>query len=596
MLSAHLFPSPSEMSEKKGLFNKPKSLSVHFQNSSFESLIPVSPIPLNKVGKSSADLIFIQTDLGHKEAYKIECESTGITINSNTENGALYALHTLKQIFILFTENPIPCFEISDYPLLRRRGFMLDVSRCKVPTMESIFSLIDLLSQLRYNELQLYIEHTFAFVDHPTVWQDASPLTGKEIQEIDKYCRERFIELVPNLNSFGHFERWLRHEPYKKLAECPEGFHRDEPYMIRDHGSVLKPNQESLDFIDSLYEEYLPNFSSKKFNVGLDEPWELGQGWSKPQVDAKGKGIVYLEHLKGILNAVENRGKSMEFWADVLLENPENAKFLPLNASPIIWGYEADHPFEDQARTLSACGLNFSLAPGTANWRSFSGRWQTARKNLESACKNAHKYSAEGILLTTWGDCGNHQPWATLYAPLFLASQLAWNGGDKTDEDIALALDRDVFLSPSCGLGQAFIELGNLDQKLGFTLPNNSLSWFSLFTAQPDKLAKHISEQTSVSKLKDGLASLEKINPGTFKTTNNLSVEWAVQELQIGVDLSKVGILNALTLIDKSSDYSKHLPTNPELIERFKKVWLLRARNGGLKEAVQLLNGAIEKT
>ncbi|MBT7406774.1 MAG: family 20 glycosylhydrolase, partial [Opitutae bacterium] len=227
------------MSEKKGLFNKPKSLSVHFQNSSFESLIPVSPIPLNKVGKSSADLIFIQTDLGHKEAYKIECESTGITINSNTENGALYALHTLKQIFTLFTENPIPCFEISDYPLLRRRGFMLDVSRCKVPTMESIFSLIDLLSQLRYNELQLYIEHTFAFVDHPTVWQDASPLTGKEIQEIDKYCRERFIELVPNLNSFGHFERWLRHEPYKKLAECPEGFHRDEPYMIRDHGSVL---------------------------------------------------------------------------------------------------------------------------------------------------------------------------------------------------------------------------------------------------------------------------------------------------------------------------------------------------------------------
>ena len=62
------------------------------------------------------------------------------------------------------------------------------------------------------------------------------------------------------------------------------------------------------------------------------------------------------------------------------------------------------------------------------------------------------------------------------------------------------------------------------------------------------------------------------------------------------MDLSKVGILNALTLIDKNSDYSKHLPANPELIERFKKVWLLRARNGGLKEAVQLLKGAIEKT
>ena len=157
---------------------------------------------------------------------------------------------------------------------------MLDVSRCKVPTMETMYELIDLLSDLRYNELQLYIEHTFAFKNHEIVWQDFSPLTGEEIEQIDQYCQEHFIELVPNLNSFGHFERWLRHKPYKQLAECPEGFRRDDPFMVRDHGSVLKPNQESLDFIDSLYDEYLPHFSSKKFNVGLDEPWELGQGLS----------------------------------------------------------------------------------------------------------------------------------------------------------------------------------------------------------------------------------------------------------------------------------------------------------------------------
>ena len=55
----------------------------------------------------------------------------------------------------------------------------------------------------------------------------------------------------------------------------------------------------------------------------------------------------------------------MEFWADVLLEKPENAKHLPSSASPIIWGYEADHPFDEQSRNVASCGLNFSLAPGT---------------------------------------------------------------------------------------------------------------------------------------------------------------------------------------------------------------------------------------
>ena len=120
--------------------------------------------------------------------------------------------------------------------------------------------------------------------------------------------------------------------------------------MVRDHGSVLKPNQESLQFIDSLYQEYLPNFSSAKFNVGLDEPWELGQGWSKSIVEKEGKHKVYLDYLSGILNLVEKRGKSMEFWADVLLEKPENACNLPVSASPIIWGYEPEHPFKSRQK------------------------------------------------------------------------------------------------------------------------------------------------------------------------------------------------------------------------------------------------------
>ena len=159
---------------------------------------------------------------------------------------------------------------------------MLDVSRCKVPTMETIFELIDLLSLLRFNEFQLYIEHTFAFREHKTVWENFSPFTGSEIKEIDSYCSDRFIELVPNLNSFGHFERWLRHEPYKKLAECPNGFQRDEPFMVRDHGSVLKPNQDSLHLLIPSMKRP-PSFSSSKLMSG----WMNPGNWDRVGVDQK---------------------------------------------------------------------------------------------------------------------------------------------------------------------------------------------------------------------------------------------------------------------------------------------------------------------
>ena len=72
-------------------------------------------------------------------------------------------------------------------------------------------------------------------------------------------------------------------------------------------------------------------FPSAKFNVGLDEPWELGQGWSKSKVEEIGKHKVYLEHLNGILSLVEKRGKSMEFWADVLPKiQPTQSSYLHL--------------------------------------------------------------------------------------------------------------------------------------------------------------------------------------------------------------------------------------------------------------------------
>ena len=57
-------------------------------------------------------------------------------------------------------------FLLSVYaPVLPVRGYMLDISRDKVPTMETLFALVDSLAALRYNQLQFYTEHTFAFAD-----------------------------------------------------------------------------------------------------------------------------------------------------------------------------------------------------------------------------------------------------------------------------------------------------------------------------------------------------------------------------------------------------------------------------------------------
>ena len=79
-----------------------------------------------------------------------------------------------------------PC---RDWPDLAERGVMLDVSRDKVPTMATLYEIVDRLAEWKVNHLELYAEHTFAYADHELVWQDASPLTAAEIRELDAYCR-----------------------------------------------------------------------------------------------------------------------------------------------------------------------------------------------------------------------------------------------------------------------------------------------------------------------------------------------------------------------------------------------------------------------
>jgi len=59
---------------------------------------------------------------------------------------------------------------------------MLDVSRGKVPTLPTLFGLVDGLAAHKYNQLQLYVEHTFQIASHPDISAGVDPLTTDDIR------------------------------------------------------------------------------------------------------------------------------------------------------------------------------------------------------------------------------------------------------------------------------------------------------------------------------------------------------------------------------------------------------------------------------
>lgn len=519
------------------------------------------------------------------EHYRLVVSPKEINLYSSGESGFFYGERTLKQL-LLQSDEKVPCVEIEDGPDFETRGFMLDISRCQVPTLKTLFQIIDTLADFKINQLQLYTEHTFAYPGHELIWGDASPLTAEDIQALDLYCKDKFIDLVPNQNSFGHMERWLQYPEYCFLAESPQGFIHPESQK-HCSPSVLKPNGESLAFLKKLYQALLPHFTSKLFNVGFDEPWELGRGWSKQIVESEGKHQVYLRFLNDVHNLACQHKRQMLFWADIAMERPDLIHQIPEDAIPVIWGYESDSPFEEQCQLLEEAGRTYYVAPGTSTWNSFSGRLDNALSNLKSAARAGIEHKAAGYLITSWGDNGNHQPWSTLYPPLMQGAASAWNEEAGRSLKIEPALNQILFQDKANTLGQAICMLGRIENNFSGKLKNKSFNHCFFFDEDKD-----VEEALNkVSPLEMGAQTNQLDEIDNLITTANIPapyIHFIKEDLHVATDMIRWANKRALSTLPSSE--SPHLRSElKRLIGRYKERWLTRNRPGGLHESANYL-------
>jgi hypothetical protein len=407
----------------------------------------------------------------HPEGYGLTISKNGIEIIFREIPGLRAARATLKQLLREYGRR-LPCVRIRDWPDFRRRGVMLDVSRGRVPKLETLLDFAGRLADFKINELQLYTEHTFAYRNYKSVWGGWGALTGKEMKRLDARCRELGIDLVPNQNSFGHLRYFLEHPLVRKLAEVSEPYEDASGEFVR-RPSTLAPNHPgSIPFLRGLYDELLPNFSSGFFNVGCDETWDLGRGQSRKLCQAKGKGPVYLNFLNRVHKEVSRRGKQMMFWGDIILKYPKLIRRLPRDVIALNWGYEATHPFDHEAALFAKSGVPFYVCPGTSTWMTLIGKHDNALRNLRRAAEAGRKHGAIGYLITDWGDGGHPQPLAVSWLPFAAGAALAWSQKTFKESSLVRVLSRDIFDDPSQRLAKAAFALGMAHRKLHFTEAN----------------------------------------------------------------------------------------------------------------------------
>ncbi len=527
----------------------------------------------------------------YPQGYTLTIAPTGVEIVAHDAAGAFYAAMTLTQIARQADGPSLPCLHILDWPDFPHRGVMLDVSRDKVPTLETLFELLDQLAEWKVNQFQLYTEHTFAYRNHATVWRDASPLTGEEILELDAFCRARYIELVPNQNSFGHMLRWLQHPQYAHLAEAPDGFTFPWGRVSKEPFSLSPTDPGSLALMAELFDELLPHFTSEEFNVGCDETWDVGQPGTRSEqaAKAKGEGRVYLDYLKQVHTLVADRGRRMQFWGDIIIKHPELIPELPGDAIALEWGYEADHPFDEHGKAFAESGIPFYVCPGTSSWNALAGRTDNALGNLWNAAENGLKHGAIGFLNTDWGDNGHWQPLPVSYLGFAYGAAVSWAAAQNRALDVPRALDRHAFRDQGGVMGRLAYDLGNVYRLPGPALHNNSplVRLLNAPEAPLDGLTAAGLEQAeaAIDEIVTALDSAQMIR---------LDADLVMDEFDlVGCLLKHACRLGRARLVAPGgtvraipAEVRAHLAEELDaMIDEYRRIWLARNRSGGLADS-----------
>jgi hypothetical protein len=379
------------------------------------------------------------------QAYSLIVGADRITLFAEGRPGLYYAVQTLRQLVRRYGSD-IPALRIQDWPTLPYRGLMLDISRRKVPTLITLEDVVEELSHYKLNVLQLYTEHTFEFPSHPKIGAGCGSFSSQDIVELDMVCREHHVELMPNLQSFGHARNTLEIPEYRHLAETS------------DLWTLAPTREETYTLLEEMYGDMLPSFTSKMLNISCDETWDLGQGASKTLADEIGVGRVYLGHILRAREIAARYGCTIQIWGDILLHHPELITELPDDVVLLDWHY-GPQPEYPTTHVFGDAGRRFWVCPGTGSWNSIFPRLYGSNVNVRNLIRDGVAAGAEGVLNTDWGDHGHYQSLGlSWYGYVFGAAQ-GWCGGDQSDEEFEAAFG-PLFFGPDHG--EAMTALGQL--------------------------------------------------------------------------------------------------------------------------------------
>lgn len=415
MLLCCVFWINNSWSQNVGIIPSPQKVEWKSGTYSFKD----KPLIENKI----VDKLPITTNAD--QGYTIEVLPQKIILTATTEVGMYYAQLSLQQMIDYYTAElgcTLPCLYIVDYPAMKYRGWMDDISRGPIPTLEFIKREIYTMAQYKMNFFNLYTEHVFKLDNYPDI-APSDGLTAEEIKELEDYAAQYHIEFFGNQQCLAHAEKTLSIPFYQDMADTKANWNPG--------------NSKTYDFLDEQLKTVAQAYTSPFFNIDCDETEALGNGKAKDFVAQKGSASqVYVDHINHVYNILKPLGKRVMMWGDIAAKDSVITAQLPKDMLMIVWSYAASDSYESMMQPFVKQGLEFMVAPGMSMWSTVYPSYITYTKNIANLVRDGYRNGAVGMMNTAWDDSGESL-FNSAWHGMTWAAEMSWRPIENTTIDLA---------------------------------------------------------------------------------------------------------------------------------------------------------------
>ena len=282
------------------------------------------------------------------------------------------------------------------------RGFMIDAPR-GVESIDYYFRLIDFCKSEGINSIIFRLTDdqgtAYLFSSHPELNRCEGAFTSQELKKIVQYALQSGIEMIPEIESFGHSKYIIQTKRYSFLNDGPDG---------ADFNALCPVSDSTLVLMKDLYTEAASIFPGQYFHIGCDEVnWGDGK-LSKEALKTKGKHQIWAEYVNKLNGALKAINKKTMIWGDVpVYQDKAVLDLLSKDVVLIDWNYwETDkEKINNVAQTLLEKGFQIIGCPAVSwcRWGPRVGEMQFENINAYSEVYgNLDNPNNLGIILANW--------------------------------------------------------------------------------------------------------------------------------------------------------------------------------------------------